>query len=334
MLKKKRLGQFYTTNCKYILKDLNIPPYIQNIIEPFAGNGDLLNFVRKKNVECYDIDPRHSYIKKRDTLLNPPKYRDKFIITNPPFLARNKSDNKEIFDKYGENDLYKCFLRNLITNKSLGGILIIPLNFWCSIRKKDRKLRSDFLKIYNILNLNIFEEQVFNDTKCPISSFDYEIKNEERLINVNIYPKLINFEVKLTELNNYMIGGEIYNLIPNKRYKIGRLTKKGEKSTNIQMKCIDDNKKNKLGLSIVEDGDIYMDGTKDNSSRSYGCLVIVPCLSLDVQKDLVIRFNKLVEDYREKYYSLFLSNYRESKDICRKRISFDLVYKIVGYLLL
>ena len=51
MLKKKRLGQFYTTNCKYILKDLNIPAYIQNIIEPFAGNGDLLNFVRKKNVE-------------------------------------------------------------------------------------------------------------------------------------------------------------------------------------------------------------------------------------------------------------------------------------------
>ena len=79
---------------------------------------------------------------------------------------------------------------------------------------------------------------------------------------------------------------------------------------------------------------IYMDDTKENSSRSYGCLVIVPCLSLDVQKDLVIRFNKLVKDYREKYHSLFLSNYRESKDICRKRISFDLVYKIVGYLLL
>jgi hypothetical protein len=30
---------------------------------------------------------------------------------------------------------------------------------------------------------------------------------------------------------------------------------------------------------------------------------------------------------------LFLTNYRESKDIARKRISFDLVYLIVGYLL-
>ena len=43
---------------------------------------------------------------------------------------------------------------------------------------------------------------------------------------------------------------------------------------------------------------------------------------------------KILEDYREKYHSLFLSNYRESKDICRKRISFDLVSTIVGYLLL
>ena len=57
MLKKKRLGQFYTTNCKYILKDLNIPPYIQNIIEPFAGNGDLLNFVRRtQKFKSYKLD--------------------------------------------------------------------------------------------------------------------------------------------------------------------------------------------------------------------------------------------------------------------------------------
>ena len=38
--------------------------------------------------------------------------------------------------------------------------------------------------------------------------------------------------------------------------------------------------------------------------------------------------------YREKYHSLFLTNYRESKDIARKRISFDLVYQIVGHLLI
>lgn len=37
---------------------------------------------------------------------------------------------------------------------------------------------------------------------------------------------------------------------------------------------------------------------------------------------------------REKYNSLFLTNYRESKKISRKRISFKLVYNICNYLLL
>jgi len=40
-----------------------------------------------------------------------------------------------------------------------------------------------------------------------------------------------------------------------------------------------------------------------------------------------------LQDYRDKYNSLFLTNYRESKDIARKRISFDLIYDLVGYIL-
>ena len=41
---------------------------------------------------------------------------------------------------------------------------------------------------------------------------------------------------------------------------------------------------------------------------------------------MIYIFTKLLNEYREKYNSLFLTNYRESKDIARKRISFDLVY--------
>ena len=44
-------------------------------------------------------------------------------------------------------------------------------------------------------------------------------------------------------------------------------------------------------------------------------------------------FNEFLEAKREKYHSLFLTNYRESKDIARKRISFDLVYQIVEFIL-
>ena len=48
---------------------------------------------------------------------------------------------------------------------------------------------------------------------------------------------------------------------------------------------------------------------------------------------IIEKFNDFLEDHRKKYNSLFLTNYRESKDIARKRISFELVYSIVEYIL-
>ncbi len=40
-----------------------IPDDVINIIEHFCGYGDLLKFLKKNyNLECYDIEPKHSYI--------------------------------------------------------------------------------------------------------------------------------------------------------------------------------------------------------------------------------------------------------------------------------
>ena len=99
------------------------------------------------------------------------------------------------------------------------------------------------------------------------------------------------------------------------------------------MKCIDDNSSNQIGLSYVSDSDIYVDDTPNQTARTYATLVIEPAINENKQKELVIKFNKFLDERRKKYNSLFLTNYRESKDIARKRISFDLVYLIIGYLL-
>ena len=48
---------------------------------------------------------------------------------------------------------------------------------------------------------------------------------------------------------------------------------------------------------------------------------------------LVEKFNIFLNTNRDKYNSLFLTNYRESNTIARKRISFGLVYNICNYLL-
>lgn len=337
---KRKLGQFYTTNYEYILQGLTIPEYIENIIEPFAGNGDLVMFIegqtKKYNVICYDIDPKKDFIIERDTLNNPPDYNDKFIITNPPYLARNKSENKEIYDKYDTNDLYKCLIKELINNRCLGGILIIPLNFWSSIRHSDICLRKMFLDVYEIKLLNIFEEKVFSDTTSTICSFNFVLKNTQftNEINVIIYPTSTKIKVVLNEKNNFMIGGEIYNLKLKNYYKITRLTSKNKDacSTNILVKCIDDNEENMIKLSYDETG--YMDLTPNLSARTYATLIIEPKIDEEQQHKLIEKFNNYLQEERRKYCSLFLTNYRESKgDFARKRISFDLIYNIVEHIL-
>ena len=67
------------------------------------------------------------------------------LFFNPPYVTRNKSKSKVLYDKYNTNDLYKCFIISLINSGCIGGIMIIP-NFICSIRKADIDLRRSFLK--------------------------------------------------------------------------------------------------------------------------------------------------------------------------------------------
>ena len=182
-------GQFYTTNYEYILQGLTIPNDTVSVIEPFAGQGDLVEFVGSLPIECYDIDPKQDYIVQRDTLMDPPVYTDKFVLTNPPYLARNKSTDKTVFDKYQTNDLYKCFLLELIKQKPIGGILIVPLNFLCSIRKSDTDLRRQFLNVFSILRINIFEEQVFDDTTYTTCSFQFDLRRTRRvMVDIHMFP--------------------------------------------------------------------------------------------------------------------------------------------------
>jgi hypothetical protein len=162
---KKTLGQFYTVKVDYILEGFVIPANVRRIVEPFVGRGDLIKWIKPNDIiiDAYDIEPKCDDIKQpnltittQNTLLNPPNYTDAWVITNPPYLGRNKATDKVIFDKYNTNDLYKCFIHSLCEISAMGGILIIPAGFFFSPREMDTKCRDAFLTKYNILRKLFF----------------------------------------------------------------------------------------------------------------------------------------------------------------------------------
>ena len=193
------------------------------------------------------------------------------VLRTEKMLTPDYADKAQIlFDKYRTNDLYKCFILQLIKNNCKGGILIIPLNFFCSTRVSDIKIRQDFLKKYSIIRINIFEEQVFDDTSYTICSFQFS-KNSNGSKNSNntictIYPENKKIDFNLTPENNYTIGGEIYKLPQNNKWTVSRAVN-GKSNTNILIKCIDDSVK--IRLSIVDDDTTikYIDNTVNHTAR-------------------------------------------------------------------
>jgi len=320
-MSKKNLGQFNTTNYRYILDGFN-PPTNCKFIEPFVGSGCLLPFIPNNEVECYDIEPRIEKCAQRDTILEPPDYNGKYVITNPPFLARNKSGDKRHYEMYKQNDLYKCFLITLIQSNPIGGILILPLNFFCSVRTTDVKLRDQFLSKFKIIKMNWFEEQVFEDTTYNVCSFMFETSSE-KLKKQKIQIGEMNITIK--QKYGWMIGGKIYHLKFDDEIQIKRITTTCKHMTFILINCVDLAGQQNILASF--EPNVFVG---KNSDRTKMSVEISPTLSIKKQKKLVKQFNGLITDYRQRYNSLFLPNFRDNG---RKRIPFTLVFDIMKFIL-
>lgn len=348
---KKERGQFYSVHASYILQDLAsfvhaVRP--RSIIEPFAGNGDLLAWITQQRLTvesqlfAYDIDPRKPFIIQRDTLLSPPDYRDAWVITNPPYLARNKSVHKHIFDRYRTNDLYKCFLCSILDANVEGGILILPLGFFVSIRSNDVKLRHRFMSSYHVHRVNYFEEAVFPDTNTTIVAFVFHratrllesqdvlwvrFKNSQKQGMTTERPEQRVFH--MTCAHDWIIGGDIYQ-IPWKtgRCRVHRYVqgKSCGRTTHLTLCALDIGRQR---IRMRYDKDVVYDG-KD-SSRTYATICVDGFeLDDDTQRRLSISFNEWVEQLRLQTWSLFLPMYREHG---RRRIPFELAYRMIDHLL-
>jgi len=366
IIKKQSLGQFFTTNSDYILQGFGEFVKKKEITDPFAGNQDLLNWA--KNNKCKKIvgfDCDENYIDEtnvffNDSINSPKNY--KFVCTNPPYLHKNKAI-KKIKDKffYGKNsifeDLYQVSISSILNCDE--GIIIVPLNFLCA--ENSKKIRELFFAKFEIVKLNIFSEQVFDDTTYNVISFYFKKKqkiSEKNIIDATIYPENKKIKLTLEKKSGWQFGGDFIYKIKGVKNELGvfRLTddylKSGEYEVEIALQNIKDKKilkisddikksleKNILFLRAIDSKNgkkIQLEDIRKykiaglvgkNTSRNMAHLIFKKDVSINEQIELMKKFNDELSINREKYLSFFLTNFRDNN---RKRMSFDLAYKFLN----
>lgn len=314
----------YTKNCEYICG--NLKKYIKydyDLIEPFVGNGDLLRLFNNK-WEIYDLNNNVNG-NNRDTLKNPPNYENKWVITNPPYLAKNKSEDKTIYNMYNIDDLYKAAILSIMNCN--GGILIIPTNFFTD--EKSSSVRKEFLSKFKVIELNIFNEPVFDSTTYSVCSFFFiREENTEQTIKVNIFPDNLSFNTNISFKYGYRIAGKVFYELENTDNHFSRLLLQDNENkkfiTNIKLYAIDTRADK---IHVEYDEKLFYGKSTD---RTYATFVCDKSLSKDEQIFLINNFNEYLNNFRKEYLDIPMTNYR---DYGRKRISFNFAYQILSYLL-
>jgi hypothetical protein len=327
-LKKTQKGQYNTTNVDYILSGFEDKVAGKDVIDSFCGKKDLLNWAEKHGALSTfgtDIDEAleepDDYV---DSFADPYEYDNYFILMNPPYLAKNKAIDKSVYAQYDTDDLYKAAIQSILSSKE--GILIIPVNFLSSKEFKTRKM---FLQKFKITKCKLFEEQVFKDTSSTVIAFHYEIGTNEEFV-LTCTPSLETYKIFLNPKHNYLFGEDFFDFISTgKDVKVKRLLIGDETpQASLYLNALDGGSEhNRINLSYNEEH--YYGKQTDRSKAS----IVIPdhTLSVEEQKKLCNSFNTLLEEYRLKYKSLFLSNYRESSSLyARKRIGFTQAYQLIG----
>lgn len=365
---KKQFGQFFTTNSDYILQGLGEFVKNKEVTDPFAGNQDLMRWTRKNNckgVVGFDYDKKYvddKNVLSNDSINSPRKY--KFVCTNPPYLHKNKSDKrtKERFFSGTHSffeDLYQVSIFSILNCEE--GIIIVPLNFLSA--ENSEKIRNLFFDKFEIVKLNIFSEPVFEDTTYNVVSFYFRRRKKfsnENMISATILPEGRNILFNVEKKNGWQMGGEFLNKIKTTKNYLGvfRLTEDFLESGNHRVKMaiqnmkdvrdfnISKNLKNTLEKNIlflraidskngkkIQIEDIREYGifglVGKNTSRNMAHIMFKKEIPIEDQKILMQKFNQELKKNREKYFSFFLTNFRDNN---RKRISFDFSYKLLNYI--
>jgi hypothetical protein len=312
---KKAKGQFFTIANPFdndlFLEWFNNIPNIKNklLLEPFAGSGNIVRMLQdigfKNQWVCFDIEPltiKGLLIKEQDTLKNYPKGFS-VAITNPPYLAKNSATRNNLpFPTTKYDDLYKVCLEVMLNNTKYVAA-IIPESFITQGLFHNR--------LYGVVSLTC---KMFEDTDCPVC---LALFNDNKTKDFAIYSDK-------KEIGHYQ--------------QIKQSLIKPKNSLSLSF----NNPKGKIGLFGI-------DNTKESSIKfvSGDCIkpnIVKPTsraitrIGIDTNntnidyESLIDTANKILNDYRESTYDLFLTAFKglRKDNRYRRRLDYKNAKKILN----
>lgn len=223
-LKRKGYEIFYTKKeiakkCCEIIKELKIIKNTDKIIEPSAGNGSFIEYIKllSKNYIFYDINPNHEEIIKQDFLKLNENLDDTHIIGNPPFGR--------------QSSLAKKFIKKVSSAKSIS--FILPKSF------KKESLKKTFSLNFHLIHEHDLPSESFNvnnenyNVPCVFQiwvkkNYNREILEKEEPYNFKFVKKEDNHDISFRRVGIYSgeISIETENKSPSSHYFIKFLDSK------------------------------------------------------------------------------------------------------------
>jgi len=130
------------------------------------------------------------------------------------------------------------------------------------------------------------------------------------------------------ESGNYKAKMAFQNVKEIKDYSIHKNVKNRLERNILLLRAIDSKNGKKIQLEDIREYNI-LGLIGKNTSRNMAHIIFGQEITIEEQEKLMQEFNKRLNENRKKYFSFFLTNFRDNG---RKRISFDFTYKFLNYL--
>lgn len=320
---KQHMGEYFSTNVAFLLSGMERHLSRLATVEPFAGAGHLADWAYKNGasfVDQYDIKPTSKEVIKNDSIKSPPLKHYQGIITNPPYLSRNKNKEKHYYEQWEQNDLYKCHLAAICKSDIKKGIAILPSNF---ISEANGKIRELFFKTFKLTKVKYFLYPVFDDATTGIVVIAFERdETEKESMNVPFEiweskDKHKNVTHTLWKKYKWLAGKDFFDLIYSAKPRTFKIAREAsEINSRIIIGILDHGKYNLA--AHYNAGEPFL--AKGKSFTTYQ--VILPddaLITEEQQKKAVDLYNKTLYNNRAKYDGLFLSNYMGANQKIKSR---------------